>query len=83
MVKKSPAVTKTPVEELTYEQAYAELEGIVVLLEQEQTDLEATIAWFERGQALAKQCQNLLDQADLRVRTLGIDSTGSELDSAE
>jgi exodeoxyribonuclease VII small subunit len=83
MVKKSPAVTKTLVEELTYEQAYAELEGIVVLLEQEQTDLEATIAWFERGQALAKQCQNLLDQAELRVRTLGIDSTGSELDTAE
>jgi exodeoxyribonuclease VII small subunit len=71
MPKKS--VIQTPVEELTYEQAYAELEGIVVLLEQEQTDLEATITWFERGQALAQHCQKLLDQAELRVRTLGVE----------
>lgn len=71
MTKKSPAITATPVDELNYEQAYAELEGIVNLLEQEQTDLEATIGWFERGQALAKHCQDLLDKAELRVRTLG------------
>jgi exodeoxyribonuclease VII small subunit len=73
MSKTSPAVTQTPVNELSYEQAYAELEGIVLLLEQEQTDLEATIAWFERGQVLAKRCQELLDLAELRVRTLGVD----------
>jgi exodeoxyribonuclease VII small subunit len=78
MAKKSPAVTRTPVEELSYEQAYAELDGIVALLEQEQADLEATIAWFERGQALARRCQDLLDQAELRVRTLGIDLAGGE-----
>lgn len=77
MTKKSPAVSPTPVEELTYEQASAELEGIVALLEQEQTDLEATIAWFERGLALAKHCQDLLDKAELRVRTLGIDPADS------
>jgi exodeoxyribonuclease VII small subunit len=81
MTKKSPAVTVTPVEELTYEQAYAELDGIVALLEQEQTDLEATIAWFERGQVLAKHCQDLLDQADLRVRTLGIDPADSDTET--
>lgn len=74
MTKKSPAVPNTPTDELSYEQAYAELEGILLLLEQEQTDLEATIAWFERGQTLAKRCQELLDQAELRVRTLGIDT---------
>ncbi len=73
MTKKSPAVSLTPVEELNYEQASAELEGIVALLEQEQTDLEATIAWFERGQMLAKHCQDLLDKAELRVRTLGVE----------
>jgi exodeoxyribonuclease VII small subunit len=54
MTKKTTAITQTPVEELSFEQAYAELDGIVALLEQEQTDLEATIGWFERGQALAK-----------------------------
>ena len=78
MTKKSPAVTLTPTNELSYEQAYAELEGIVLLLEQEQTDLEATIVWFERGQLLAKRCQELLDQAELRVKTLGIDTGTSD-----
>lgn len=78
MVKKSPAITQTPVEDLTYEQAFAELEGIVTLLEQEQTELEATIAWFERGQALAKRCQDLLDKAEMRMRTLGVDTAGGE-----
>jgi exodeoxyribonuclease VII small subunit len=78
MAKKSPAITQTPVDELSYEQAYAELEGIVLLLEQEQTDLKATIAWFERGQVLAKRCQELLDQAELRVKTLGIDTSSDD-----
>lgn len=78
MTKKTPAITATPVEELNYEQAYAELEGIVTLLEQEQTDLEATIGWFERGQVLAKHCQELLDTAELRVRTLGGNLPDSE-----
>jgi exodeoxyribonuclease VII small subunit len=82
MTKTKPSVTQTPVEELTYEQAYAELDGIVALLEQEQTDLEATIAWFERGQALAKHCQELLDKAELRVRTLGVDTSASEPEEA-
>jgi exodeoxyribonuclease VII small subunit len=80
MAKKSPAITQTPTEELSYEQAFAELEGIVLLLEQEQTDLEATIGWFERGQALSKRCQDLLDQAELRVKTLGINSPTGDSD---
>jgi exodeoxyribonuclease VII small subunit len=78
MNKKSPAITTTPVEELTYEQAYAELEGIVTLLEQEQTELEATIGWFERGQDLSRHCQDLLDKAEWRVRTLGGNLPDSE-----
>jgi exodeoxyribonuclease VII small subunit len=78
MTKKSPAITATPVDELNYEQAYAELEGIVTLLEQEQTDLEATIGWFERGQVLARHCQDLLDKAELRVRTLGVNPDDGE-----
>jgi exodeoxyribonuclease VII small subunit len=80
MAKKTSTITQTPPEELSYEQAFAELEGIVLLLEQEQTDLEATIGWFERGQALAKRCQELLDQAELRVKTLGINSQTADSD---
>ncbi len=55
---------------LSYEQAFAELEEIVYGLETNQKPLEEAIALFERGQALAKHCAGLLDQAELKVRQL-------------
>ena len=66
------------IEDLTYEQAFAELETIVASLEANQKSLDESIALFERGQALAKHCAALLDQAELRVRTLTGDPTGVE-----
>ncbi len=60
----------TPVEELTYEQAFEELEAVVSALEGSQQTLEQSLALFERGQALARRCAELLDQAELRVRSL-------------
>lgn len=63
-----------PVEELDYETAYAELEGIVAVLESGEQTLEASIALFERGQALAKRCGELLEKAELKVRELGGES---------
>ncbi len=59
-----------PVEELTYEQAVAELEEITRQLEENPPDLEETLALFERGQALVRRCAGLLDQAELKVRQL-------------
>jgi exodeoxyribonuclease VII small subunit len=65
------------VEELTYEEAFAELETIVDALEGEasQNPLEAAMSLFERGQALVKRCSELLDEAELKVRQL----SGTEL----
>ncbi len=62
--------TTQEVQNLSYEQAFAELEEIVYGLETNQKSLEEAIALFERGQALAKHCASLLDQAELRVRQL-------------
>ena len=56
-----------PVEELTYEQAFNELEAIVNDLESQEHTLEAALQQFERGQALAARCTALLDQAELKV----------------
>lgn len=56
------------VDDLTYEEAIAELEGIVDLLEGEQSQLEEAIKLFERGQALAARCGVLLEAAELKVR---------------
>ena len=63
----------TPIESLTYEQALAELETIVAELESEEHTLEEAIARFERGQALAKHCADLLDKAELKVRQISGD----------
>ena len=56
-----------PISDLTYEQALAELEAAVAALESDQHTLEEVIALFERGQALAKHCAALLEQAELKV----------------
>ena len=63
------------VETLSYEQAFAELEDITRRLEETPPALEEALALFERGQALAKRCAGLLDQAELKVRQL----TGEEI----
>ena len=61
---------KKPVEGLSYEEAFAELDAVVTALEAEQLPLEQSMAMFERGQALIKRCAQLLEQAELRVRSL-------------
>ena len=66
MAKSKSAQKK--VEDLTYEEALAELEGIVAMLEEEQGQLEDAIKLFERGQALAARCGVLLEAAELKVR---------------
>ena len=59
-----------PVDQLSYEEAFSQLEEVVEALENGQATLEESLALFERGQALAGRCAELLDQADLRIRTL-------------
>ena len=66
----------TSVDELTYEQALTELEDITRQMEETPPSLEETLALYERGQALAKRCTELLEQAELRIRQL----SGEELD---
>ncbi len=61
---------QVPMDELTYEQAFAELESIVAILETDQRSLEEMLALFERGQGLARYCAALLDRAELKVQQL-------------
>jgi exodeoxyribonuclease VII small subunit len=63
-----------PVQELSFEKAFAELEAIVAALEAGDRPLEESLELFERGQALAKRCAELLEQAELKVRTLSGES---------
>lgn len=68
MAKSKP--TQKPVEELTYEEALAELEQTVEALESEQNPLDDAMKLFERGQALAVRCGVLLEAAHLKVQKL-------------
>ena len=67
-------VEQIPVDDLTYEQALAELESTVTALESNQLTLDETMALFERGQKLTRHCIALLDKAELRVKKLSGDS---------
>jgi exodeoxyribonuclease VII small subunit len=60
----------SPVTELTYEQAFLQLEEIVAVLEGSDYPLERTIELYERGQELAKYCTERLEQANLRLKKL-------------
>ncbi|HXF86216.1 MAG TPA: exodeoxyribonuclease VII small subunit [Anaerolineales bacterium] len=73
MPKQSSKKTEKPVEELSYEEALAELEEIVSALEGEQNQLEEAIRLFERGQALVARCSELLEAAELKVKQVAGD----------
>ncbi|MFP3854673.1 MAG: exodeoxyribonuclease VII small subunit [Anaerolineales bacterium] len=58
------------VEELSYEEAFTALEEVVEELEAGDLPLEKALEEFERGQALAARCSELLEQAELRLRRM-------------
>lgn len=57
-------------ETLSFEEALQELEAIVTRLEDGELSLEESLQLFERGQALADQCNEQLEVASLRVEQL-------------
>ncbi len=59
--------SEKPVADLGYEEARDELAGVVRLLEQGGMDLDASLALWERGEALATRCEQHLDGAAARI----------------
>lgn len=51
------------IEAMSYEQAREELQKVVAELEQQSTSLEASMALWERGEALANHCESWLSGA--------------------
>lgn len=58
------------IEDLSFEDAFAELEETVAKLEEGGLPLEQSLALYEQGQALAAYCSEQLDEAELKVRQL-------------
>ena len=57
----------TPVAELSFEEALAELERVVDALERGDVPLERSIDLYERGEALREVCEKRLKDAQMRV----------------
>ena len=60
-------MTDAPDEKLSYEDAREELIGVVAQLEAGGTSLEDSLALWERGEKLARICQDWLDGARKRL----------------
>ncbi|MBH0099592.1 exodeoxyribonuclease VII small subunit [Salinibacterium sp. NSLL150] len=72
---------ETPVSELSYEEARDELIAVVNELEQGSATLEQSLAFWERGEALAQRCEEWLIGA--RARLDAARSAGTASDTAD
>jgi exodeoxyribonuclease VII small subunit len=64
------------VDEMNFEAALRELEGIVSRLEQGEVDLEDSIALYERGQELKAHCEKKLKAAEGRLEKIVLGASG-------
>jgi exodeoxyribonuclease VII small subunit len=55
---------------LSFEDALAKLEGIVESMEEGEVPLADLLAKFEEGNRLLKQCQERLENAELKIEQL-------------
>jgi exodeoxyribonuclease VII small subunit len=77
------------IENLSFEEAFTQLEEVVGQLEAGELALDQAMSLFERGMALAAHCNARLDAAELRVQELvstsaeGYELTPFEGDAAD
>lgn len=67
MIEKAQDAKNTDVANLSYEQARDQLVQVVASLEQGSATLEESMALWERGEALAAQCELWLSGAKARL----------------
>jgi len=71
------APPQTPPSPATFEQSLARLEQIVAQLEDGRVDLADSLARYEEGVRLLRQCHTLLERAERRIEVLsGVDADG-------
>ncbi|MFT6269762.1 MAG: exodeoxyribonuclease VII small subunit [Alphaproteobacteria bacterium] len=68
-------------EDLSFEQAMAELDTIVLEMERGEIPLEASLKQFERGVTLARYTQKLLQDAEQKVSILTSTNDNSSPDT--
>ena len=70
----------TPTKSNTFEKSLAELEKIVMQLEQGELSLDEAMQAFEQGVKLTRTCQQTLDSAEQKVRILLEESQSQDQD---
>ena len=68
--------TVQDVSALSFEKAVEELESIVSALERGDVALDRSIEIYERGEALKKHCEALLNAAENRIEKIRLDRAG-------
>ena len=70
------------IDTLSFEEALAELEGIVRDLETGKGKLEESVAAYERGAVLRRHCEKLLAEAEQKVQAIVEQPSGPALRDA-
>ncbi|MEQ6249382.1 exodeoxyribonuclease VII small subunit [Sulfitobacter sp. HNIBRBA3233] len=70
-------MSDTPVEEMSFEAAMAELEKVLGQLERGDVALEESITLYERGAALKARCEAKLKEAEEKVAAITLDADGN------
>ena len=76
----TPDSDRNLTQDIQFEAALAELEGLVEQMEGGNLSLDESLQAFERGIALTRHCSNALAQAELKVQALTADNTLEEFD---
>lgn len=63
-------------EKMTFEKAIGRLDEVVKLLEAGDAPLDKSLALFEEGTSLIKECSKLLDEAEQKVVLLTMGENG-------
>ena len=69
-------MTEKPIEQMTFEEALAELEGVVTRLERGDVALDDSINLYERGAQLRARCQQKLTEAEEKVSRITLGDGG-------
>jgi exodeoxyribonuclease VII small subunit len=79
---RSDARSDVALDQLSFDDAFAELQRVVAELEAGGQQLEASIVLYERGVALHERCSRLLADAELRVKRL-VERAGGALEALD
>lgn len=70
-------LSQKDIDALSFEQSLEELEKIVAKLESGKAKLEEAIGDYERGASLKKRCEQLLQEAEVRVQKIVAGKNGA------